>query len=185
MRKLFHFNLVSLDGYFEGPNHDISWHNVDAEFNDYAIPMLDTVDLLLFGRVTYELMAGFWPTADALKDDPIVAGKMNSLAKVVFSRTLDKADWNNARLVKDHIAEEVAKLKKQPGKDIALLGSSNLSLSLIPNRLIDEFRIMVNPLVLGSGTPLFNGIRDRLRLTLTGTKTFKSGNVLLTYEPVK
>lgn len=88
MRRLFVFNLVSLDGYFEGPNRDITWHNVDAEFNTYAIEMPDSVDLLLFGRVTYELMARFWSSPEALRDDPLVAGRMNALPKVVFSRTL-------------------------------------------------------------------------------------------------
>lgn len=92
MRKLLVFNLVTLDGYFEGPNRDISWHNVDAEFNEYAIDMLNSVDTLIFGRVTYELMAGYWPTPDAIKNDPIVAGKMNALSKIVFSRTLNKVE---------------------------------------------------------------------------------------------
>lgn len=87
MRKLFEFNLVTLDGYFEGPNRDISWHNVDAEFNEYAVDMLNSVDTLLFGRVTYELMAGYWSTPEAMKNDPLVAGKINDLPKIVFSRT--------------------------------------------------------------------------------------------------
>jgi dihydrofolate reductase len=112
MRKVFMFNLVSLDGYFEGPNRDISWHNVtsgsgmDAEFNEYAVDMLSDLDTLIFGRVTYELMASYWPTPDAIKNDPIVAEKMNTLPKIVFSRTLDKVEWHNARLVKNNIEEE-------------------------------------------------------------------------------
>src|SRR5512134_370781 len=101
MRNLFAFDLMSLDGYFEGPNRDISWHNVDAEFDEYAVEMLNSVDVLLFGRVTYELMAGFWPTPDAMKNDPIVAERMNNVPKIVFSRTLEKAEWNNTRLVKE------------------------------------------------------------------------------------
>jgi dihydrofolate reductase len=185
MRKLFMFNLITLDGFFEGPNKDISWHNVDAEFNDYAIEMLNSLDMLLFGRVTYELMAGYWPTPDAMKDDPIVAERMNNLSKIVFSRTLNKAEWNNTRLVKESSAEEVAKLKHLPGKDLALFGSSNLALTLIQQNLIDEYRIIVNPVVLGQGTPLFSGISDRLNLKLLKARTFKSGNVLLNYEPAK
>ncbi len=90
MRKLLMFNLVTLDGYFEGPNRDISWHNVDAAFNAYAVDMLNSVDTLLFGRVTYELMARFWPSPDAIKNDPLVAERMNNLSKIVFSRTLDR-----------------------------------------------------------------------------------------------
>ena len=184
MRKLFMFNLITLDGYFEGPDQDISWHNVDAEFNEYAVDMLDSVDTLLFGRVTYELMASFWPTPEAMKNDPLVAGRMNSLPKIVFSRTLHKVAWQNTRLVKDNIEEEIKKMKQQPGKDMVLLGSGDIVAGFAQHGLIDEYRIMVNPVVLGQGKPLFNGIKERLNLKLTNTRTFKSGNVLLYYEPV-
>jgi len=183
MRKVIVFNLMTLDGYFEGPDRDITWHNVDGEFNEYAVNMLDSMDLLLFGRVTYELMAGFWPTEEAIKTDPIVATKMNSSPKVVFSRTLNKAEWNNTRLVKSAMEEEIRKLKELPGKDIALLGSGNVMSQLAQQGLIDEYRIMMNPLVLGRGTPLFNGIRERIDLRLLKTRTFRNGNVLLYYEP--
>src|SRR5215813_13484252 len=120
MRKVFLFNMTTLDGYFEGPNQDISWHNVDEEFNEFAIQQLDEIGTLLFGRVTYQGMASYWPTEFAISDDPEVAGRMNSLPKIVFSRTLDKAEWNNSKLVKDagRVAEEVLRLKEQPGKDI-------------------------------------------------------------------
>jgi dihydrofolate reductase len=185
MRKLCIFNLVSLDGYFEGTNREIDWHNVDDEFNEFAIGQLNSTDLLLFGRVTYELMASYWPTETAIKNDPIVAGKMNSLTKIVFSKTLSTVEWNNTRLVKENIAEEILKLKQQPGKDIFIFGSSDLSLTLIQHGLIDEFRIVVNPVVLGRGKPLFKGIKDRLNLKLIKTKMFKSGNVMLYYEPAK
>ena len=185
MRKLFVFNLVTLDGYFEGPNREIDWHNVNAEFNDYAIDMLNSVDVLIFGRVTYELMASFWPTPDAIKNDPIVAEKMNTLPKIVFSRTLEKADWYNTRLVKADIEEEIKKIKKQSGRDIALLGSGSILSQFARQGLIDEYRIMVNPVVLGNGKPLFEGIKDRLNLILTKTRTFDNGNVLLYYQPVE
>ena len=112
MRKLFAFNMVSLDGFFEGPNRDINWHNVDDEFNQFAIEQTSTVDTILFGRVTYELMAGYWPTPAATTDDPVIADLMNRLPKIVFSRTLQKAEWNNTRLIKDHIAEEITTLKQ-------------------------------------------------------------------------
>ena len=185
MRKLFVFNLVTLDGYFEGPNREIDWHNVDADFNDYAIDMLNSVDTLVFGRVTYELMASYWPTPDAIKNDPIVAEKMNTLPKIVFSRTLAKAEWHNARPVKANIEEEIKKLKKQPGKDVALLGSGSILSHFARQGLIDEYRIMVNPIVLGNGKPLFRGIKDRLNLELTKVRTFGNGNVLLYYQPVE
>jgi dihydrofolate reductase len=183
MRKLFVFNLVTLDGYFEGPKRDISWHNVDAEFNEYAIDMLNSVDTLLFGRVTYDLMAGFWPTPDAIKNDPIVAGKMNSLPKVVFSKTLKKTEWDNTRLVKNNIEEEIKIMKNQAGKDIALLGSGSIMSELAQRGLVDEYRIMVNPLILGEGNLLFKGITKRIPMKLIKTRTFRNGNVLLYYQP--
>ncbi len=185
MRKLFEFNLVSLDGYFEGPNRDISWHHVDDEFNEYAVDMLNSVDILLFGRVTYELMAGYWPAPDALRDDPIVAERMNNLPKIVFSRTLNKAEWKNTKLVNDAAEETVRKLKQQPGKDMAILGSGSIVSEFTRRGLIDEHRIMVNPVVLGSGTPLFKGVQETLNLKLLKIRTFKSGNVLFWYEPAK
>ncbi len=185
MRKVIFAMLTSLDGFFEGPNREIDWHNVDKEFNEYAIDFLNSVDALLFGRVTYQLMASYWPTATAIENDPMVADKMNSLPKIVFSRTLDKVEWRNTRLVKENIAEEVSKLKQQPGKDLAIFGSSDLALTSIQHGLIDEYRIMVNPVVLGNGKSLFKGIRERLNLKLLKTQTFASGNVLLYYQPTK
>jgi dihydrofolate reductase len=100
MRKVILANLISVDGYFEGPNRELDWHNVDAEFNEQAGEMLNSVDIILFGRVTYQLMASYWPTPDAIKNDPIIAKKMNSLSKIVFSKTLEKAEWENTKLVK-------------------------------------------------------------------------------------
>ena len=184
MRKVFLFMMVTLDGFFEGPDHEIDWHNVDEEFNDFAIDQLNEVDALLFGRVTYEGMASYWPTQLAIEDDPIIAGKMNAVPKIVFSRTLDKAEWNNSRLVKEHIAEEVSKLKQQQGRDLAIFGSSDLAVSLLQMGLIDELRIMVNPVVLGNGKRLFAGIDEKLNLKLLKSRTFRSGNILLYYQPV-
>jgi len=185
MRKIILFNMVTLDGFFEGPNGEIDWHNVDAEFNEFAIDQLNSADGLLFGRVTYQLMANYWPTPSAIKDDPVVAGLMNRLPKMVFSRTLAKAEWNNTRLVKgaERVAEEIARLKQQPGKDWLLFGSADLASTLTPLGLIDEYRIMVNPVVLGGGKPLFRGVKQKLNLKLVNAKTFRSGNVLLYYQP--
>lgn len=185
MRKVFVFNMTTVDGFFEGPNHELDWHNVDEEFHEFAINQLNEVDILLFGRVTYQMMASYWPTPTAIESDPIIAGKMNSIAKVVFSKTLEKADWSNTRLIKENILEEVSKLKSQPGKSIAIFGSSDLALTLIQHGLIDEYRIIVNPIVLGSGKSLFSGMHDKLDVKLVQTKIFNSGNVLLTYQPAK
>jgi len=183
MRKLFFFMLTSLDGFFEGPNADISWHNVDEEFNQFAIEQMNELDTLFFGRVTYQGMASYWPTEFAIQSDPEIAGKMNSIRKYVFSKTLEKADWNNTTLVKENIPEAIAQLKQQPGKDIGIFGSSDFAVTLLPHGLIDEFRIMVNPVVLGQGKPLFQGIQAKLNLKLVKTKTFHNGNVLLYYAP--
>ena len=185
MRKLIFFMLTTLDGYYAGPNGEIDWHNVDDEFNEFAIDQLNSVDTLLFGRVTYEGMASYWPTPDAIANDPVVAGKMNQLQKIVFSKTLDKVVWENTRLIKANAPEEIAKLKEQPGKDLIIFGSSDLAVTLIPYGSIDEYRIMVNPIVLGNGKPVFKGIKDKLKLRLIKTKTFRSGNVLLFYQPEK
>ena len=182
MRTLFMFNMVTLDGYFEGPQQDISWHNVDEEFNEFAVEKLSTIDTILFGRVTYKGMASYWPTPLAIEDDPEVAAQMNGIPKIVISRTLDKAEWNNTRLIKDHVAEEINRLKQGAGKDLAIFGSSNLSVSLLQMGLVDEFRIMLNPVVLGAGTPLFKGVIQPLKLKLIKTRTFDSGNVLLYYQ---
>jgi len=184
VRKIFLFMMVSLDGYYEGSDGDISWHNADnSEFNDFAVQQTSAADTLLFGRKTYELMVSYWPTEIAKKDDPIVAGLMNSLPKIVVSKTLDKVDWENTRLIKENVAEEIAKLKRQPGKDIAILGSSDLTVFLTKQGLVDEYRIMVNPVALGAGKSLFTGLQDKVSLKLIRTRAFDSGNVLLTYQP--
>ena len=183
MRTIIFQMMISLDGYFEGPNQELDWHRVDDEFNDYANDLLDSVDTLLFGRVTYQLMAGYWPTPTAKTNDPIIAGKMNRLPKIVFSRTMARAEWNNTRLVKENAAQEIAQLKQQPGKNMAIFGSSDLTVSLMPSGLIDEYRIFVNQVVLGCGKPLLQGLHARLDMVLASTRIFKSGLVLLCYKP--
>lgn len=183
MRKLIIFNMLSLDGYFEGTHEDISWHHVDDEFNEFAIEQIKEADAILFGRKTYELMAGYWPTPAAIKDDPVVAGLMNSYPKIVFSTTLKEAKWNNTRLIRDNIEREVQQLRRQPGKNLFVFGSADLSAALWQMGLIDEFRIMINPVVLGKGNPFFKNTRDKMELQLRKAKVFGNGNVLLYYTP--
>lgn len=185
MRKVTVFNFITLNGCFEGPKRDISWHQHDAEGTEYAVEGLKSGNTLLFGRVTYEMMASYWPTPVALKNDPIVAERMNNADKIVFSRTLKKAAWNNTRLVKDHIEEEIKKMKQLPGKNMTILGSGSIVTQLAEQGLIDEYQIMVDPVVLGGGTPIFKGIKHRLDLKLTATRTFRNGTVLLCYQPVE
>lgn len=183
MRKVYLFMMVSLDGYFEGPNHDLGWHKVDEEFNGFALKQLDETGMLLFGRRTYELMAGYWPTDPAKTDDPLVAERMNGIQKIVASRTLGSVGWENSALIKGDVAQEISRLKGAPGKDIGIFGSNALCVSLMREGLVDEFRIMVNPVAIGAGTPLFKGIEGKFGLKLIKTKKFKSGNMLLSYEP--
>lgn len=183
MRKLVLFNMITLDGYFAGPAGEIDWHHVDPEFNDFAIEQLSSAGGLIFGRLTYEIMASYWPTSQAIDDDPLVAKKMNNIPKFVFSRTLDQVDWENTRLVKNDAAAEVAKLKQHAGGDLFIFGSANLASSLTRHGLIDEYRLMVNPVLLGKGRPLFENLDHRLSLNLVKTKTFRLGNILLYYRP--
>lgn len=179
---MFLFMMTTLDGYFEGQNHDISWHNAGSEeFAEFVDHQLDETDTLIFGRRTYELMASFWPSVEAKNMEPGTASRMNSLKKVVFSRNPLSTDWHNTES-STKVAEKIHELKGAPGKDIAVLASSNLCLTLIEEALLDEIRIMVNPLVIGSGTPLFDGIDKLRQFKLQGSRTFKSGNVLLTYS---
>lgn len=182
MRQVFMFNLMSLDGYMAGSDGDLSWHNVDAEFNEFAIAQLDTMDTLLFGRVTYEMMASWWPTAEAIAGDPEVAGRMNAMTKIVFSQRLTDATWSNTRLARGDPAAEVRQLKAQPGMAIGVFGSGQLGQSLLAAGLLDELRVLVNPVLLGGGIPLFPPGTTPRQPKLLSTRPFHNGNVLLTYE---
>jgi dihydrofolate reductase len=187
VRRLVVFNQVTLDGYFAGVNGDISWaHRADkdAEFDAFVAENAKGGGVLVFGRITYELMASYWPTADALKNNPIVAERMNNLPKVVFSRTLDKASWSNTKLVKGDIAAEMRKMKKEPGENMAIMGSGSIVSQLALEGLIDEYQIVVIPVVLGKGRTMFDGIKEKLTLKPTKTRSFRTGNVLLCYEPI-
>ena len=183
MRKLFSFMVAPLDGYPEGPNGEFDWPNVDDEFNEYAVSQLNDVGALLFGRTTYQGMTSYWPTGAARSDDPLVADLMNRIPKVVFSKSLQHADWENTTLVDGDVAEVVTELKRQPGKDLAIFGSSDLTVSLLQRGLVDELRVMVNPVLLGAGRSLFAGLPDRVRLSRARVTAFSSGNVLLCYRP--
>ena len=186
MRRLVVFNNVTLDGYFSGMKGDISWAkgNQDAEFKEFAAENAKGGGVLVFGRITYELMMSYWPTPDAIKNDPIVAERMNNLPKLVFSKTLNKASWNNSTLVKGDPAAEIRKMKNEPGEDMAIMGSGTIVSQLTQERLIDEYQIVMNPVVLGKGRTMFDGVEEKLSLKLTNTRTFGNGNVLLCYEPM-
>ena len=183
MRKLFSFMAVTLDGYYEGPNGEFDWPNVDAEFNDFSISQLNDIDTLLFGRATYEGMASYWPTPVAVEFDPVIAERMNTIPKVVFSKSLAEATWQSSTLISEDIGTAVPKLKEEPGGTLAIFGSPTLTVSLLDAGLVDELRVMVMPILLGAGKSLFTGLGDRVHLRLGPTTVFRSGNVLLTYEP--
>lgn len=183
MRKLIMWNLVTLDGFFEGRRSwDLDWHEYvwGEELEQLSIEQLKSADMLLFGRATYQGMASHWASATGE-----VADMMNGISKLVFSRTLDKAEWRNARLVKSDAGDEVARLKQQAGKDLFVFGSANLSSTLIRRGLFDEYRLCYTPVVLGAGNPLFKPGADRLRMQLLEAKPLKSGGVILRYEPLR
>jgi dihydrofolate reductase len=187
MRKVVVFNHVSLDGYFTDANNDMSFahkDSPDAEWDAFVAGNASGGGTLVFGRITYDLMAGFWPTPFAAEQFPVVAERMNGLPKVVFSRTLDKASWNNTKVVKGDIAAEIRKMKKEPGSDLVILGSGSIVSQLAQAGVIDEYQIVVNPVVLGKGRTMFEGIKEKLPLKLTKTRSFDNGNVLLRYEPM-
>ena len=183
MRKVIFMMQVSLDGFFEGPEQDLSWHLVDDELHSHFNDELRTMGAFLDGRVTFELMADFWPTAD---QDPSSTPAMVEFAKIwrdmpkiVYSRTLERADWNTT-VVRDVVADDVLALKAQPGGDLAL-GGADLADTFRRLGLIDEYWIYVHPVLIGRGNPLFKSADDRTALTLAGTRAFGNGVVLLRY----
>ncbi|HEY6412536.1 MAG TPA: dihydrofolate reductase family protein [Edaphobacter sp.] len=186
MRKLIAFNHVTLDGYFISAEGQFSWAqkgNDDPEYSAFVAENASGGGQLLFGRITYELMASYWPTAIADQHNPSVAKGMNSMSKIVFSRTLDHASWNNTKLIKGDLVSEVRKLKNEPGPGMAILGSGSIIAQLAPEHLIDEYQVIVDPVALGKGRTMFDGIKEMLILKLTRTRTFNNGKVFLSYEP--
>jgi dihydrofolate reductase len=184
MRSLIVFNHVSLDGYFVDKKGDMRWaHKQDPEWNEFVAGNARGGGVLLFGRVTYEMMASYWPTPMAAQNSPAVAEHMNNLQKVVFSRTLDKASWKNTKLVKGDLATEVRKMKQESGEGLVIMGSGTIVSQLAQEGLIDEFQIVVCPIVIGSGRTLFEGVTEKLNLKLTKSRTFGNGNVYTCYEP--
>lgn len=187
MRRLIVFNHMSLDGYFTDASGDMSFarnESPDPEWDAFVAGNASGEGMLLFGRVTYELMASFWPTPIAVEQMPVVAQRMNSAPKVVFSRTLERVSWNNTRLVKADPVAEVRKLKAESGEGMVIFGSGTIVSQLAQARLIDEYQIVVNPVVIGKGRTMFAGVDGRLALKLKQTRSFANGDVLLCYLPI-
>jgi len=184
MRRLVMFNNISLDGYFTDVHGDMSWARTDwdAEWAEFAFGNARDGGLLLFGRVTYDLMAGYWPTPAAKQGEPELAKCMNALPKVVFSRKISRADWNNTTLIKDDPVEAVRRLKRESGPGMAVLGSGRIVAQLAAAGLIDEYQFAVIPMALGAGRTLFEGLPRPLHLKLKSLRAFRNGNVVLSYE---
>lgn len=186
MRKVILLEHMSLDGFVAGSNGEMDWIFVDDEMFDYVGRMTDDADTALYGRVTYQMMESYWPTAaeqpTATRHDIDHANWVNNASKIVFSKTLETTTWNNSRIIHDQIAEEIQKLKQQPGKNLLMIGSPGIAQTFMQLSLIDEYWINLNPVVLGSGIPLFKNISDKINLKLLESKTFNGGVVGLHYE---
>ncbi len=183
MSRLIMFNLMTLDGFFEGPRKwDLDWHQlvVDGEFHHFALGQLRSADRLLFGRVTYEGMAAHWTKAQGE-----IAELMNSLPKFVFTRSRMQLPWINTTVIADNAPDAVVELKRSGIQNSFVLGSANLSRTLMEYDLFDEYRVFVTPVILGNGTPLFPSGNVRRVLKLLEARPMSSGGVLLRYEPVR
>ena len=184
MTKLNMFNSISLDGYFTDSSNDMSWAHAggdDPEFQDFVAGNARGANALIFGRVTYEMMASFWPTPAAAKAMPDVAKGMNAAPKYVFSRSMKKADWANTKVLDGDPAQEIARLKRQGGVDMTILGSGSIVKQLTAAGLIDDYQLLVCPVILGGGRTLFEGATGKPLLKLANSRTFQNGKAFLHY----
>lgn len=189
MRKIIVTMWTSLDGFIAGPDQEMDWVGqfYDDAMGRYEDSVVSTADTLLLGRATYQSFAGSWPhvpdNSQASEGEKAYAHKVNAMRKIVFSKTLTSADWNNSQLFTEIVPEEIARLKEEPGKDIAIYGSASIVQQLTNLGLIDEYQILIHPLLLGSGKSLFTNIKSRKTLKLVQTRTHPSGVVVLFYQP--
>ncbi|WP_017473470.1 dihydrofolate reductase family protein [Amphibacillus jilinensis] len=182
MAKLIAQLVLSLDGYYGGMNGEVDWHLIDDDYNRYATKLLQGAQGLMMGRRTFELMEQFWPTHEAMESSPEVAKEMNRLPKYIFSQTLTETSWAQTQLIADPIVVSVEQLKQQLDGDLVILGSGQLVHLLTKHRLIDEYQIMINPVLIGAGKSAFQGMLTTVSLNLLESNTFSSGNVLLRYQ---
>ncbi len=183
MRKIIVFEHVSIDGYIADKHGKIDWAIRDEELTKFSQEGEETVDMYLFGRITYDMMASFWPTPMGKSVNPVFADILNKANKIVFSRTLKEATWENTEIVKHVDKEEIMKLKHKPGGNIMIFGSGILVSELAKLGLIDDYQLLVNPVVLGEGKPLFKNLPEMISLKLIRAKEFKSGVTFLHYQP--
>ena len=187
MGRLIVFNNVSLDGYFVDPNGSMDWsrhERTDPEWNAFVSANASGSGTLVMGRLTYELMIRYWPTPMAKQHDPVVAEGMNRMPKVVFSRTLKQTSWNNTRLVRDGLAGEIRRMKRECRDGMAILGSGSIVAQLTEEKLIDEYHFVVNPVILGAGRTMFDGVTQKMELKLNGSRAFQNGYVVVQYGTV-
>lgn len=183
MRKLIASEMITVDGYFAGKDGEPDWFVQDEELNTVALDLLQAVDTIVYGKATYEMMTGFWPHATGS-----FADRTNQLPKIVFSKTLKETpwgEWKNAKPVNGDLAKEVSHLKHQPGKDMVIYGSGSIVQALTNLGLIDDYQLLVHPVVLGGGRPLFQEIKATVHLKLLASKTLHSGIVLLSYQSIR
>ena len=180
---------LSLDGFVCGPNGEMDWIKLGDEMWDYVTDITNSADTALYGEVTYHMMEDYWPTAGekpgATKHDIDHAAWANKVSKIVFSKNLQEVHWDGTRIVRENIAEEMQKLKEVPGKNLLMIGSPGLAHSFIELGLIDEYRLNINPVVLGAGKPLFRDSKEKMNLKLIGERTFNTGVIALHYDSVK
>lgn len=186
MRNLIFFMHTSLDGFVAGLNGEMDWILIDDEMFDFVATMTDKADTALYGRVTFEMMQGYWPDAgnqpNASKHDREHSAWYNKVSKIVLSKTMSEKGLDNTIVIGDHLADNINKIKNQDGKNILIFGSPAASHSLLSQGLIDEFWLFVNPVLLGKGMPLFKGVTGTTRLNLIETNTFSNGVIALHYE---
>ncbi|GAA1869222.1 dihydrofolate reductase family protein [Asanoa iriomotensis] len=182
MGRLFLHINASLDGYVNDADGEIDWHFADDEFQRYLDDLLDDIDGMVFGRVAFEELAGYWPTAGA-DASPVQVSRMHELPKYVLSRTLRHTAWHNSHVLGDDPGAALTEIKRQSRRDLALFAGGRAASAAVGLGVVDEYRIVVNPVLLGGGTRLFDGTYPRTELRLTGTREFTSGALIVTYEP--
>ena len=187
MSKIITTTWVSLDGFIAGPNGEMDWVIVDDEMGQYEFDVVSAADTLLLGRITYQSFAGSWPfvpdNPNASEGEKAYARMLNAMRKIVFSKTLPSVEWNNSSLLKEVLPAEIAKLKQESARDMLIYGSASIVQALTNHGLIDEYQVLVHPVVLGGGKPLFRDIKERQKLKLVKTKAFPSGVIGLYYQP--
>lgn len=181
MRRIVLFQHISLDGYFEAPGHSIDW--ATASYDPFSTGEAEPTDGILLGHRTYDLMKGYWPTPEAQRNDPEVARFMNETQKYAVSHSPFDPGWEHAAVISGDVVGEIRRLKEAPGATIMVFGSNTLCVTLMEEGLLDEIQVLVNPIVLGKGTSLFEGLSKHVPLTLIDSRTLDAGALLLTYRP--